>query len=194
MIRFLLSTLLMLFFISFSFGQNLRPNESILTMPEYEFNYYLKIRNKLLKDNYKDTKLKLIVLPSFKPEYTFRIIRSENEYYGVVTIADENIWYSKDIENLKINEFTSLIKNEYAELILNNLNEILSKTQYTEILNFTTDGIRFIISNNDKSGTFRSGDNFSDYYIIKILENIIEQTIQEKDVFLTKSEIEKLKK
>ena len=186
-------SVLILFCFSTSFGQSLSPNESLLTMSEYQYQYYSKIREKLLKDEYENMLVKLIVLPSFQAEYSFRIVKKENEFFGIVILPDENIWYSKDSENLSVKSYISPIKNEGIQLIFTYLDQILSKTKYPEKINYTTDGVRYILSKNNKSGTFRTGDNFPDFYIIKIFEKMVHQIIKEEEVFLTKEEIEELK-
>ncbi|GEM_PF-2723637 len=192
MIRFTFSLFFILLVISNSFGQNIKPNESLLTMADYQFKYYSKIRNTLLKDNYNNTILYFIVLPSFKAEFTFRIVKSKGENYGVVTRATENIWYSKDVENLDVKKFTSLMKSEDVDLLLKSSELILSKAEYTNDLNFTVDGVSYVLANNNKSGTFRTGDKISYYHVIKSLERIIEQIINEEDVSLDESEIKLL--
>ncbi|HEY4539129.1 MAG TPA: hypothetical protein VIG94_03840 [Faecalibacter sp.] len=192
MIRNLLTFIIISINFTFSFGQNLNPNESILTMPESLFNYYTKVRNKLLKDNYKNTFLKLIVLPSFQAEYSLRVVKSNNDFYGSVTKVEENIWYAKDYENLKVEEFTSQINNHIIELLLKKSDIILSNTQYSNINNFAIDGVRFVFANQSKSGTFRTGDNFKDYKFIKILERLTENIISQNEFNLIESEIQYL--
>jgi hypothetical protein len=183
----------MLLYFSNSFGQNLNPNMSILDMPEYQYNYYSKIRKKLLKNNYENTVFQLVVLPSFQPEYILRIVKSDNKYYGIITKADENIWYSKNFEILDSNTYISLMKSEDIELLSKSIEQILSKTQYSETTNYATDGIRYILSNNSKSGTFRTGDNFMYFYCIRILENLITKIINDEEAFLNEEEIKELK-
>lgn len=192
MIRILLTFIVISINFTFSFGQNLNPNESILTMPESHFNYHTKIRSKLLKDNYKNTFLKLIVLPSFQSEYSLRVVKSNNEFYGIVTKVDENIWYAKDYEKLKVEEFTSQINNDIIELLLKTSDIILSKTQYSDINNFATDGVSFVFANQSKSGTFRTGDNFKDFEFIRILERLIENIISQNEFNLNETEIQYL--
>ena len=192
MIRILLTFIIISINFTFSFGQNLNPNESILTMPESLFNYYTKVRNKLLKDNYKNTFLKLIVLPSFQAEYSLRVVKSNNDFYGIVTKVEENIWYAKDYEKLKVEKFTSQINNHIIELLLKKSDIILSNTQYSNINNFTIDGVSFVFANQSKSGTFRTGDNFKDYKFIKILERLTENIISQNEFNLIESEIQYL--
>lgn len=189
-IRFFVS--IFLIFHIFSFGQNLRPNESLLTMSESQYIYHIKLRQKILNENFYNTHLTLVVLPSFDPEYALRIIQKNENYFGVVTTTNENIWYSEDYDNLKLISFLLPIKSNDAQLLIKSSDKVLLKTKYTDSPNFAVDGVRYIFGNSSKSGTFRSGDRFKSFELIKILEEIIVKAFEGIEFNLNNDQIEYL--
>ena len=79
---------------------------------------------------------------------------SKNEnYFGVVTTTNENIWYSEDYDNLKLISFLLPIKSNDAQLLIKSSDKVLLKTKYTDSPNFAVDGVRYIFGNSSKSGT-----------------------------------------
>src|SRR5690606_30750958 len=164
-IRFFVS--IFLIFHICSFGQNLRPNESLLTMSESQYIYHIKLRQKILNENFYNTHLTIVVLPSFDPEYALRIIQKNENYFGVVTTTIENIWYSEDYDNLKLISIILPIKSNDAQLLSKASDKVLLKTKYSDSPNFAVDGVRYSFGTTSTCRTSRSGDRFKRFELIK---------------------------
>src|SRR5690625_172597 len=147
-IRFFVS--IFLIFHIFSFGQNLRPNESLLTMSESQYIYHIKLRQNILEDNVYITHLTRVSLHSFDSEYALRINQKNEIYFVVVPTTNEYIWYSEDYENLKLISFLLPIKSNDAQLLIKSSDKVLLKTKYTDSPNFAVDGVRYILGNSSK--------------------------------------------
>lgn len=84
------------------------------------------------------------------------------------------------------------IKSNDAQLLIKSSDKVLLKTKYTDSPNFAVDGVRYILGNSSKSGTFRSGDRFKSFELIKILEEIIDKAFEGIEFNLNNDQIEYL--
>lgn len=174
-------------------AQSLLPNESIFDIKNYQWVYFAKVSYKLFENLSDDPKVRIVVKPSFSPEYVFQIEKNKEEiYFAKLNVASEKIWYSKNFDSVTIQEFSAEIEEDDAELFSEILSKILKNTHFKSKPNFTTDGVTYNVSAGMLSGTFRSGDDFDDG-LFRILNNTIEKLKNnESKVSFTENEIKSL--
>lgn len=167
-------------FASHSWAQELKPEEGIFTMSDAQFYYQSKIRLKLLQDVPQKRILQVVVKPSFKAEYVLYLTSDR----VTVKKASENLWYAQDFEAVQVESYSSKMSKEEIELLENAWVRTLNKTEYSDQMNFTTDGVSLHFSvwkGGLKSGWLRSGDNWEDSYLIAIVDSLVQQVWQQKE-------------
>lgn len=175
-------------------AQNFEPNNSIFEIYDYQFEYYSKIRNKLFKNLSDSPELRLLVKPSFSPEYIFQIEKDKtNEIYiAKLNIVNESIWYSKNYNSIIVNEYTAHIENKDADLLSKIYLKSIEKSHFPIKDFFGLDGVTYNFSVWDKgikSGTIWSPDDFQNKMIIEITEKLISQIKAKKqNISLTKED------
>lgn len=171
--------LIIILFVSNIEAQNLEPNNSIFDIYNFEFEYYSKIRNKLFKDMSDDPMIRLLVTPSFSPEYIFQIERDgNNEYLAKLNIANKNIWYNKEIEKIIVNQHVAKINENDVNLLNDVYSSIIDKVHHPIKESIGMDGTTYYLSV-WKTG-LKSGEIWSPKDSInKTITNITQELINE---------------
>ncbi len=158
-------------------GQNFEPNKSIFDIYDYQFEYYSKIRTKLYTNLSDNPQVRLIVKPSFSPEYIFQIEKSDSGYLAKVNIMSESIWYNENYNSIEVNEFVSIISEEDVKLLSKVYLKSIGKVHYPIKESFGLDGVTYNLSAWDyglKSGEIWSPNDSLNQTIINITSKLIQ--------------------
>lgn len=165
-----------------SFSQNLEPNNSIFEIFDFQYEYYSKIRTELFEDLDYAPEVRLVVLPSFSPEYIFQIekIKNNNHFLAILRFPEIKIYGTVEHGPVKnsINEYTSTIEKEDVEILKKVYLNSIRKAHYPIKDGMGLDGTSYFLSAWDyglKSATIWSPRDTINQTIISITEDLIEQ-------------------
>lgn len=182
-------------------AQYLEPNKSIYEISDKQFRYYSKVRNKLFYNLSDRPEIRLLVKPSFLPEFVFQIEKDNTNgvYTAKYNVVSENIWYSKNYDSISVDKYSSNINKEDVLLLANVYLKTIEKTHFPIGFSGGYDGVTYhmaVWSTGAKSGAIWSPDTGFAKAIIDITEGLIGQIKKNKrNVALTKSnriELEKI--
>ncbi len=122
---------------------NLQPVEGLFSGSTFLDQYYLAVKKVLFDSLSLNTDLRIVVMPSFSPEYLISLDTKENKTYLTYRIAKQQIWQiPKPNDKVKFNNYriefdTSLTKKIHELFVLaisharfDNLHEGLDGTTY----------------------------------------------------------------
>lgn len=123
---------------------HLEPEQGDLTAYDFSLEYHSNVRSYLLKSLSDRPIVRMVVLPSFTPEYVISLDQIGDDYYQVTKIEmDSNIWYSRNPEEIKRSVKTKMINSEIADSLSSLYLIALSKTKYPAEPMIYTDGINY---------------------------------------------------
>lgn len=121
---------------------DLEPLQSALTYHTPE--YYVRLRQVLMKKAPDDSVLQFLILPSFAPETLLSLHRVGQGYEAVVISPKEQIWYSKaSVDDIECIEARKSFPLPAAERMCVVWKQLLLRTRYTEAGPTTLDGVAY---------------------------------------------------
>lgn len=150
-------------------GDHLEPVGGIFDGSDFQFEYYSKVR-KILFDGLTDRpEIRFQVIPSFTPENVLDIEfdREKDVYYMVYHIAEQNIWYKKQSENIEIERFRIVIDKESVKLIKSLFSNAIAQVRFTPLvveagkIIVGTDGVDYYFTVNEHECRIKSGKVWS---------------------------------
>lgn len=130
---------------------HLEPVDGIYDIYDYRFEYGSKVRRVLFNGLIDGPEIRFLVKPSFTPENVLSIEfdRKNKKYYIIYHICEENIWYSKKWETIKVQKFKTEIDKESVALIKSLFDIAIAKVRFPEP---------------EKDGLITSGADGTTYY------------------------------
>ena len=130
----------------------LEPISSYLFAHDYSQSYAIRIRRFLFKNHEGDNWVKMVVLPSFEPEYMFSLEQKNNGYYIQASKANKQIYSNKDLKDDKITNRSRKCSIKMAQELKKLWCDVLLKTRYPQEKPHGFDGVSYYFS------AFKSGD------------------------------------
>jgi hypothetical protein len=122
---------------------HLEPEQGDFVAYKYSLDYHAQIRSTLL-DTLSDWPIiRMVVLPSFSPEYVISIDKIGNNFMVTKINLDSSIWYSENPEQIKRSIVTKLITDELANSFSSLYLLALSKTRYPSESLMGNDGTNY---------------------------------------------------
>lgn len=122
---------------------HLEPEQGDLVDYKFSLDYHTQIRSILLDSLGDKPIIRMIVLPSFSPEYVISLEKVENKYIVTRVTLDSSVWYSKDYSRIKRRFATKTISSELSDSLSALYLLALSKTRYPDRPLIFTDGISY---------------------------------------------------
>lgn len=132
----------------------LEPEEGYLVSYAYAANYYPKLRELLYAGLGDSPVARVVVLPSFAPEYVISIDQKARTYYLTYRVCQTSLWsaLAKKGKQVAVDTKTVELSQELATAVARLFNAAVDQTKYPEpIPSMNSDGTTFTFS------TFRMG-------------------------------------
>ncbi|KOS05520.1 hypothetical protein AM493_05345 [Flavobacterium akiainvivens] len=134
----------------------LKPCESIFGLPDYRYEYYSAVREKLFNGLPDKEIARMLTMPSFFPENVLNISQDDEKYSATYVIAEENIWYSKERSQVKVKQYTCEIDPQIGALLELLYEKITSRVEVPESRLLGSDGENHYFFSRTGSGTIWS--------------------------------------
>lgn len=115
---------------SFSQFDHLIPVKGIFSSYEFEFQYNVPLRALLFKNLENKFIARIIVKPSFQPEYLISIEKLGDSFLLCYNTLSESFWYLKDTLKIKTNSRKINIDQQFSETIRDVFNQFIVNTKY----------------------------------------------------------------
>jgi hypothetical protein len=169
--------------------QHLEPVQSIFSIPNYQFEYYSKVRQILAKDLSDYPELSFLTMPSFTEEKLLTIEKKQGseKFQICYSIAQERIWYSKNRDKVK----AKIIKKEIDSVSVNAVKKLYAKAInnarfiHKDLIGFDGTTFYFFVAMNREGRTAKvwSPDkNSTSGRLVKISNQIIELVLDKSKV------------
>jgi len=109
---------------------HLEPVISVFELSDFSFDYNTKIRKILFKGLSKKPEIRFLEKPSFTAESVLEIERMQGKYFLIYQICEENIWYSKNWEGIKVQTFKTEIDKASVDLIKTLFDVAISQVRF----------------------------------------------------------------
>lgn len=131
---------------------HLEPEIGDLVTYKFSLDYHSRIRSILLETLSERLTIRMVVLPSFSPEYVISLDIIGDDYLVTKIELDSNLWYSTHPEQVKKSITTKIIKPELADSLLSLYILALSRTKYPDEPMIIADGTRYHFAAGTPSG------------------------------------------
>jgi hypothetical protein len=134
----------------------LEPEETVLNAANFQWEYADKLRSVLLKDAARYYLARLIVIPSFEPEWVVNVFRVDKglltpddqlTYFVEYARAEKQLWYRKNFRDVKVKRARVQLDEETANAVAEVWRPMLKAMRYPESPEVgATDGVTFHFS------------------------------------------------
>lgn len=145
----------------FSQSDHLIPVNGIFSSYEYNIEYSVPLRKLLYKNIDRQFIARVIVKPSFRPEYLISIEKHKDGVFLIVNTLSEQFWYSKDTAKTKTYTLKVLVDEQFADSIRETFDHCILNTKYPcDTLN-GVDGTTFEFMTYNFGVGVRAGETWS---------------------------------
>jgi len=180
-------------------GEYLEPTQNIFSLYDYQFEYYFKVRQKLLDGLSDSPEVRFLVIPSFTPEYVVDIEfdREQDKYFIKHNICKKSIWYNDNWEKIMVYKFKSEL-DETSALKIKELFELaIRQSKYPEDEIIGLDGANyyfFVDSMGIKTATIWSPNEGTNMFELIEIANLLPELAKSNKgiVKLSENELERI--
>lgn len=195
--------LLIFFIIIGTFGNlraqdHLEPIRGVFDIYDYQFEYYLKVREILFEGLSDDPETRYLVMPSFTGENVLDISKDNTDKYSIeYHVAEPSIWHSiqdkKKKVKVKVEKIKKEISTEDAQLITLLFKKAVANVKYPDKKIYGFDGVNYYFTAQNQSGQIWSPQSGSKMAKLVEIGNRIITFAKSNEVELDKELVAKIK-
>ncbi len=161
---------------------HLDPLRSIFDLSDASLEYKYRLTYIVANSQNGQLICRLLVTPSFSPEYIIKIEKNTEKYFVTYLLANKNIWQTEKFDEIKFQKRRWEISKQNAGKIHNLFETSLDHTKSSDKTRKMTDGINYYFTSIG-NGRLRSGTKKSPkkgtkiYELIQIIESLVQTDV-----------------
>lgn len=141
---------------------HLNPAQNLFTVPDIAGVYYLQVKKILLKDSPLYSVARMIVLPSFEPEWMISINKTSGGAFELeYVVVNQQIYANRQPDKIRVIKKSVAIPKDISTKIQAIWERALLGTQYDESMSFGFDGTAYIFSSYIQGKNFYVGEKWT---------------------------------